>query len=120
MRQLLTPLLSFGALILLAKLPAQAADAAAGVSAGIPTSANKGIELAQQELARVKDLVAMGALPRVRIQEAEAKLEDAKDEVILAHDLYGDLPEKGATRTGFVGNDRGRPAPAGSPASAPG
>ncbi len=39
----------------------------------------------------------MGALPRVRIQQAEAKLEDAKDEVVLAHDLYGDLPEKGAS-----------------------
>ena len=31
------------------------------------------------------------------ILEAEANVEDAKDEVILAHDLYGDLPENGAT-----------------------
>ena len=60
-------------------------------------SADKGIELAQQELARVKNLVDAGALPRVRIDEAEANLDDAKDEVILAHDLYGDLPEKGAS-----------------------
>jgi hypothetical protein len=42
--------------------------------------------------------VEAGALPRIRIQDAEAKLDDARDEVILAHDLYGDLPERGATK----------------------
>ncbi len=89
MRQLLVLLLSFGALILFAGTFAQAET-----PAGTPES--KGIELAQQELARVKSLVDAGALARVRIQEAEANLDDAKDEVILAHDLYGDLPEKGA------------------------
>jgi hypothetical protein len=86
MRQLLAPILSLGALILLAAAPVQPAE----------TPVDKGIALAQQELSRVVDLVAAGALPRVRIQQAEANLEDAKDEVILAHDLYGDLPENGA------------------------
>jgi hypothetical protein len=86
MRQLLVLLLSFGALILFAGTFAQA-----------ETPESKGIELAQQELARVKSLVDAGALARVRVQEAEANLDDAKDEVILAHDLYGDLPEKGAS-----------------------
>jgi hypothetical protein len=100
MRQFLALLLSFGALILFAGSQARpaetpAVDTPVGTSAG--TLINKGIELAQQELARVKDLVEAGALPRVRIQEAEAKLDDAKDEVILAHDLYGDLPAKGAS-----------------------
>jgi hypothetical protein len=90
MRQLLALLLSLGALILFAGTFAQAET-----PAGTPES--KGIELAQQELARVKNLVEAGALARVRIQEAEANLDDAKDEVILAHDLYGDLPEKGAS-----------------------
>jgi hypothetical protein len=91
MRQLLVPLVSLGVLILLSGTPAQAAEAAAD------TAVNKGIELAQQQLSRVHDLVQAGALPRVRIQEAEANLEDAKDEVILAHDLFGDLPDKGAS-----------------------
>jgi hypothetical protein len=91
MRQLLVVLLSVGALILLVQIAAQAADTPAG------TSANKGIELAQQELARMKDLVEAGALPRARIEQAEANLEDAQDELILAHDLFGDLPDKGAT-----------------------
>ena len=87
MRQLLTLFLSFGALIFLAGTAAQPAE----------TPADKGIELAQQELDRVVQLVAAGALPRVRIEQAQATLEDAKDEVILAHDLYGDLPDKGAS-----------------------
>jgi hypothetical protein len=88
MRQLLVLSLSLGALVLFSESAALPAENPA---------VNKGIELAQQELARVKTLVDMGALPRTRIEEAEAKLDDAQDEVILAHDLYGDLPEKGAT-----------------------
>src|ERR1700722_18462081 len=86
MRQLLTPLLSLGALVFFAGTPAQPAE----------SPVDKGIELAQQELARVVDLVAAGALPRNRVQQAQANVEDAKDEVVLAHDLYGDLPENGA------------------------
>jgi len=95
MRQLLTLLLSLGALILVAGSPAQPAEVSAATPPGAPI--DKGIELAQTELARVKDLVEAGALPRNRIQEAEAKLADAQDEVVLAHDLYGDLPEKGVS-----------------------
>jgi len=90
-RQLLVLSLSFGAMILLAGTIAQPAEVPSA------TPADKGIELAQQELDRMVQLVAAGALPRVRIQDAEAKLEDAKDEVVLAHDLYGDLPENGST-----------------------
>jgi hypothetical protein len=93
MRQLLVLLLSFGAWISLSRMPLLAeAPALAAVA-----SPDKGIELAQQQLSRVNDLVQAGALPRLRIQEAEANLEDAKDEVILAHLLYGDLPDKGAS-----------------------
>lgn len=88
MRQSTILLLSFGALILPAGALAQTAEA--------PT-ADKRIELAQQEFARVTDLVNAGALPRNRLQEAQANLDDAKDEVILAHDLYGDLPAQGAS-----------------------
>jgi hypothetical protein len=50
-------------------------------------------------MTRVKDLVELGALPRIRIQEAEAKLDDARDEAILARDIYGDLPDKSASET---------------------
>jgi hypothetical protein len=88
MRQLLTLLLSFGALILVAGNRAQPAE---------PPPTDRATQLAEQELARVKELVDLGALPRARVQDAEAKVEDAKDEVILAHDLYGDLPDQGAS-----------------------
>jgi hypothetical protein len=91
MRQLLASLLSLGALILFVATSARPAETPAD------TAADKGIQLAQQALARVTDLVTAGALPRIRIQQAEADVEDAKDEVILAHDLYGDLPEQGAS-----------------------
>lgn len=90
MRQLLTPLLSCGAVILLAGTAGQAAESVAD------TLAARQVQLAQLELARVKELVDVGALPRIRIQDAEAKLEDAKDEAILAHDMNGDLPDKSA------------------------
>lgn len=53
---------------------------------------SKEIELAKAEIERVSGLVEAGALPRVRLEEAEAKLADAQDEVILARTLYGDLP----------------------------
>jgi hypothetical protein len=95
MRQLLVLLLSFGASILVLGAPAESADTPSNTAA--VSSADQGIELAKRDLARVKDLVEAGALPRVRIQGAEANLEDAQDEVILAHGLYGDLPEKGAS-----------------------
>src|SRR5437899_1131801 len=53
---------------------------------------SKEIELAKAEIERVSDLVKAGALPRVRLEEAEEKLADAQDDVILARTLYGELP----------------------------
>jgi hypothetical protein len=93
MRQLHTLLLSCGALILLVGIPAQPAEVPA-----MQMAADKQIQLAQLELDRINELVDLGALPRIRIQDAEAKLADAKDEAILAHDMYGDLPDKSASQ----------------------
>ncbi len=81
MRQLLTLVLSFGALVLVANLPAQPVETGLNVYAA--AASNKSVELAKLELPRMTDLVAAGALPRIRIQQAEANLADAKDEVIL-------------------------------------
>ena len=44
---------------------------------------------AEMELQQVKQLVSSGALPASRIQEAMAKLDDARDEEILDRTLYG-------------------------------
>src|SRR5271166_1748164 len=54
--------------------------------------AAKKIELAKQSLQRIMDLVKAGALPRVRLEEAEIDMTDAEDDAILARTLYGDLP----------------------------
>ncbi|MDQ2949708.1 MAG: hypothetical protein M3Y27_27850 [Acidobacteriota bacterium] len=53
---------------------------------------SKEIQSAKMEIERVTELVTAGALPRVRLDEAEAKLSDAQDDVILARMLYGEMP----------------------------
>jgi hypothetical protein len=99
MRQTLTLLLSFGALVLVVALPANSAEtavAAAGDTANLDLSAanNKGVALAEIELRRMTDLVAAGALPRIRVQQAQDDLEDARDEAVLQRTLFGELPAK--------------------------
>lgn len=72
------------------------AQAQAGVAVVKPTPfqllQSKQIELAKAEIERTTELVAAGALPRIKLEEAEEKLADAQDEVILAKTLYGELP----------------------------
>jgi hypothetical protein len=53
---------------------------------------SKEIDLAKAEIERVTELVQSGALPRIRLEEAEEKMADAQDDAILAHTLYGELP----------------------------
>ncbi|HXA66184.1 MAG TPA: hypothetical protein VNV82_13585 [Bryobacteraceae bacterium] len=81
MRQFVALFLSFGALAIFGQTPPDSPE----------TIANKQIELANQELQRVNDLVQTGALPRVRLEQAQQNVEDAKDEAILERTLYGDL-----------------------------
>jgi hypothetical protein len=45
------------------------------------------VELAKQEVQRISDLVDAGALPRIRIDEANAGLADALDDAILQNPL---------------------------------
>ena len=54
--------------------------------------ADKKIDLAQENLQRISDLVKAGALPRVRLEQAEQDVADARDEAILQRTLYGELP----------------------------
>ncbi|MDQ2711152.1 MAG: hypothetical protein M3Y24_02770 [Acidobacteriota bacterium] len=44
---------------------------------------------AESEVAKIKVLVEQGTLPQVRLNEAEAQLADAQDQVVLARTLYG-------------------------------
>ncbi len=81
MRQFVALFLSVGALAIFGQTPTDNPE----------TIANKQIDLANQELQRVTDLVQTGALPRVRLEQAQQNVEDAKDEAILERTLYGDL-----------------------------
>ena len=93
MRQLLAFVLSLGTLVLPAILAAQTPE---GTPSAAEIRAPKGVELAQLELQRIKNLVEAGALPRNRVEQAEADLADAQDEAILERSLYGAFPAKGA------------------------
>lgn len=46
---------------------------------------------ARQEISRLRDLVAAGAVAPLRLQEAEERLGDARDDEILRRSLYGKL-----------------------------
>lgn len=95
MRQLLTLFLSLGALVLPSLLAAHSEPPQAPTAADI--RASQVVALAELELRRITNLVNLGALPRIRVQQAELDLADAKDEAILEHTLYGELPAKGAS-----------------------
>ena len=81
MRQFAVLFLSVGALAVFAQAPVDPRE----------TIANKQIDLAKQELQRVTELVQAGALPRLRLDEAQQNIEDAQDNAILERTLYGDL-----------------------------
>lgn len=54
--------------------------------------ADSRLRRARDEVERVREMVANGTLPRVKLQEAEEKLADAVDEDTLARTLYGSTP----------------------------
>jgi hypothetical protein len=98
MRQLLTLLLSVGALVLVpdpAVLAAQQTSASdTGAASIAENTASQRVEQAQRELQKIADLVAAGALPRMRLEEAQLNLEDARDEVVLDRTLYAGYAEQ--------------------------
>ncbi len=61
------------------------------------TAATNSIALAGDQYRRVKSLVEAGALPRVKLDEAQRDLEDAQDEAILDKTLYGKVPDQSLT-----------------------
>lgn len=56
------------------------------------TLANSQLERARKELDRVKGLVEQGTLPPSQLAKAQAQVDDAQDEVVLAETLYGPTP----------------------------
>ena len=82
MRQLLGVFLSLGALAAFAQTVVDSPE----------TVANKRIQLAQREIVKITQLVQAGALPKLRLEQAEQDLADVQDDAILARTLYGELP----------------------------
>jgi hypothetical protein len=56
------------------------------------TLAHTRLEHIQQEMDRVKQLVAQGTLPKSRLMQVQAQIDDIRDEVILAETLYSSTP----------------------------
>lgn len=54
---------------------------------------------AKEDLARLKELAAMGAVPRVRVQQAEDALHDAEDDETLRELLFGSVGVQELTET---------------------
>jgi hypothetical protein len=87
MRQLFGVFLSIGALVAFAQTAPESPQAIV----------NKRIELAQSQLEKITTLVQAGALPKLRLQQAEQDLADVQDDAILARTLYGELPVEALT-----------------------
>ena len=79
--------LCFGLLVCAGVVSAQVKDAT-------PSPTSK----AQEEIERIRDLVNAGALPRVRLQQAERTLAEAKDDEVLNRTLYGKVSIEEMTR----------------------
>ena len=88
MRQLLVVFLSLGAL---------AAHGQTTAADSPQTIVNKRIQLAQEQVEKITQLVQMGALPKLRLEQAEQDLADVQDDAILARTLYGELPVEDLT-----------------------
>lgn len=56
------------------------------------TAVTNSVKLAEVQVQRIAPLVEMGALPRVRLEQAQRDLADAQDDAILDRTLYGRIP----------------------------
>lgn len=61
------------------------------------TAATNSVKAAQDQLERISSLVQVGALPRVRLEQAQRDLADAQDEGILDRSLYGKVTAQNLT-----------------------
>ena len=87
MRQLLVVVLSLGSLAAFGETVADSPQAIV----------NKRIQLAQDEIQKITQLVQVGALPKIRLEQAEQDLTDVQDDAILERTLYGELPVEDLT-----------------------
>jgi hypothetical protein len=69
--------------------PAQVVFIALFVSLPARSAENTSLDRAEQEVARIRNLVEAGAMPRSSLETAETALAEARDEVVLSERLYG-------------------------------
>ena len=79
--------LVLGAQTIAETVPAQASE----------TAIKNSVQLAEDQLQRIGPLVEVGALPRVRLEQAQRDLADAQDEAVLDGTLYGHIPVQSLT-----------------------
>src|SRR5689334_8357628 len=79
--------LGLGAQTIPTTLPAQIAESAA----------TRSIKAAEDQVQRISTLVEAGALPRMRLDQAQRDLADARDAVVLDRTLYGKIPIQSLT-----------------------
>jgi hypothetical protein len=60
-------------------------------------AATRSINMAEEQFQRISALVDAGALPRIRLEQAQRDLADAHDAVILDRTLYGRIPIQSLT-----------------------
>src|SRR5258708_7751226 len=60
-------------------------------------AAARSIKMAEDQFQRISALVEAGALPRMRLEQAQRDLADARDAVILDRTLYGKIPIQSLT-----------------------
>ncbi len=63
----------------------------------IKAQESPGVVAARHEMERIQSLIKTGALPAVKIADAQVNLDDALDEAVLEHTLYGDADEQQAS-----------------------
>ena len=67
------------------------------------TAATNSIKVAEDQVHRIGSLVEVGALPRIRLEQAQRDLEDARDSATLDRTLYGHIPIQNLTEE--MGNE---------------
>jgi hypothetical protein len=63
----------------------------------VENAAAKSIKIAEDQVQRIGTLVDAGALPRMRLEQAQRDLADARDAVVLDRTLYGRIPIQSLT-----------------------
>lgn len=83
---------------LLSSLPAAGQTAAEPAGTAAASAVVDLAEIKRMEVERLRSMAAAGAIPRARLEQAQAELADAEDNMILRRTLYGTVRVEDFTR----------------------